>query len=140
MSAPKSTHSSFTKFCRKLKMDENKTPRKPRALNSRFAILLLHTAASVLGWAGSGHCSCAGRGGGVWVCGCHPSATPFTLATKLSHCQLEEDARGLCSLVARPSTNSGHAEAELMAARELGSRGKLFHVICNNRVTFMPRL
>lgn len=105
-------------------MDENRTPRKPRALNSCFAALLLQAAGTVLSWAGCGHTGAVQAG--EEMCGCHPSATPFTLATKLRHCQLGGDARGLCSLVARTSTNLEHAEAQVMAARELGSRGKLF--------------
>lgn len=58
----------------------------------------------------------------------------------LTHSQLGGHGRGLCSLVAKPSANSGHAEAQVMAARELRSRGKLLHVICNNKVALMPRL
>lgn len=119
-------------------MDENKTPREPRALISCFATLLLRVAGMVLSWAGCGHTGAVQAG--EEVCGCHPCATPFTLATKLRHSQLGGDARGLCSLVAGPSANSEHAEAQVMAAQELRSRGKLFRVICNNKVAFIPRL
>lgn len=129
MSVPKSTYNYFRECFRKLKMDGNKMPREPRALKSCFATLLICRAGTVLSWAGHGHTGAVQAGE---VCGCHAPATPFTLAPKLRHSQLGGDAR--------PSTNSEHAEAQVMAARELWSRGKLSHVICNNKVTFIPRL
>lgn len=46
-----------------------------------------------------------------------------TLAAKLTHSQLGGDARGLCSLVARPSTNLGQAEAQSWLQEHYGARG-----------------
>lgn len=124
MSAPKSTHSSFIDICRKLKMDETKTPRDPRALKSCFATVLFHRAGAELGCAGCGH-SGAVQAGEELPSLCHC----LHLGLKIGHSQLGGDARGLCSLCKLRA-----CRAQAMAARGSWSRGKLFHVICNNQV------
>lgn len=135
----KSTHASFTKFCQKLKKDENKNPKGSRGIKQ----LLCHHMAPRT--AGTGP-SCAGRGraratpSGQEVCGCRPTAAPSAAAAKLRGFQPGWAVWGRCSLMVGPAPNPEQAAAQGIPARELQSWEKLLDVICNYKATFSPIL
>lgn len=71
------------------------------------------------------------------VHGCHPSAAPWL---QNSGVLSWGPCWGPCSLTVRPSPNPGQAAAQAISARELQSGEKLLHIICNYKVTLIPRL
>lgn len=139
VSHPKSTHTSFTKFCQKLKKDENKTPQGARGIKQ---LLCRHMAPRTAGpgpsWAGCGHARATPSG--QEVCGCRPATAPGAAAAKLTGFQPGWAVRGRCSLMVGPSPNRRQAAAQGISARELQSGEKLLDVICNYKVTFSLRL